>query len=209
VGVPAVVSVMRKRRERLAWAFAAVFLVAALALAAGLFTRSKPAAPQLLRFEISQPADVNRMEAPRVSPHRRYVAFQGTDAGGVTRIWLRPLDSMTAKPVEGTEGVLRPPFWSPDSKSLGFMSNGHLKKVDIAGGAPITLAEARSGSDGSWSRAGFIVYDGGPSDPIYKVSASGGATIVAGFHATGGGEAGGGWAGGLPPGENLLFFPLT
>jgi len=208
VGVPVRVSVLRKRRERLAWALAGVFLIAALATSA-MLVRSKPARPQLLRFEISQPTEVNRMAAPRVSPDGRYVAFQGVDAVGVTRIWLRPLDSMTARPLEGTEGAVRPPFWSPDSKSLGFMSGGHLKKVDIAGGAPIAIAEARTGSDGSWSPAGFILYDGGGADPIYKVPASGGTPTVAVPADSSAGSAGVGWPEFLPDGKHFLYLNVT
>jgi len=207
VGVPAVVSVMRKRRERLAWGLAGLFLIAALALTASMFTRSKPPAPQLLRFEISQPAEVNRMEAPRISPDGRYLAFQGTDLTGVTRIWVRALDSMTAKPLDGTEGVIRPPFWSPDSRALGFMSGGNLKKVDIGGGAPITICSARTGADGSWSSSGFILYDGGPTDPIYKVSASGGTpTIAVPDDSTGTGV---GWPNFLPDGKRFLWLRLA
>jgi eukaryotic-like serine/threonine-protein kinase len=208
VGIPVRVSVLRKRRERLAWGLAGGLLLGVLALT-GMLMRGKPAPPQLLRFEISQPAQVSRMAAPRVSPNGRYVAFQGIDALGVTRIWVRPLDSMTAKPLEGTEGVFRPPFWSPDSRSLGFMAGGRLKRVDIAGGAPVTICEAPTGSDGSWSQAGFILYDGASADPIYRVAASGGTPTVAVPSDSSAGSAGVGWPEFLPDGKRFLYLNIT
>jgi eukaryotic-like serine/threonine-protein kinase len=115
---------------------------------------------------------------------------------------------MTAKPLEGTEGATRPPFWSPDSRFLGFMSGGKLKKVDITGGAPITVADAPSGADGSWGKAGFILYDGGPGDPIYKVSAAGGTPEAAVPADTTDGP-GIGWPEFLPDGKRFLYLSLV
>ena len=86
-------------------------------------------------------------------------------------IWIRPLDSLEARPLPGTDGVLRP-FWSPDSRFVGFMAGGKLKKVDIAGGPPQTICDAPNGADGSWSQEGVILFDGRAADPLWRVPAS-------------------------------------
>ena len=60
-------------------------------------------------------------------------------AMGRRRLWLRPLDQTEARPLAGTEGATDP-FWSPDSRSIGFFAAGKLRRLDVAGGAPQVLA---------------------------------------------------------------------
>ena len=62
-----------------------------------------------------------------------------------SRLWLRSLATTTAQPLAGTEGA-RCPFWSPDSRAIGFFAGGALKRLDLGGGAPQTLAPAISGT---------------------------------------------------------------
>src|SRR5207247_1752785 len=78
-GVPVPVATRRKSRERLAWVVAAVAVLAAAALAFG-FVRRAPAKPRLSRFEIGTPEGVIAVDAPRISPDGRYLAFSATDA---------------------------------------------------------------------------------------------------------------------------------
>jgi eukaryotic-like serine/threonine-protein kinase len=66
--------------------------------------------------------------------------FSATD-GGVERLWLRRLDMTTAQPLVGTEGGSSP-FWAPDGRAIAFFADGKLKRLDLAGGAPRTLADA-------------------------------------------------------------------
>ncbi len=76
-------------------------------------------------------------------------------------LWLRPLGSLTAQPLPGTEGVFGLPFWSPDSRSLGFADGGELRKLDLAGGAPQTLCKLPAGISifgGTWNRDGVILF---------------------------------------------------
>ena len=86
---------------------------------------------------------------------------------------MRQLNALTAQPLAGTEGASRP-FWSPDSRLLGFMADGKLKKIEVTGGPAQKICDAPSGADGSWSPEGVILRDGRGSDPIYRVSAAGG-----------------------------------
>jgi hypothetical protein len=154
VGLPAVVSGRRRTREHLAWAACALATVAAIGFAVAWVRRAPEPAP-LVRFPLVTPAVAQNLSPPVVSPDGRHIVF-AADADGRRQIWIRPLDSLEARPLPGTEGVLRP-FWSPDSRQLAFVAGGKLKKVDIAGGPTQTICDAPTGADGSWSQAGVIL----------------------------------------------------
>jgi eukaryotic-like serine/threonine-protein kinase len=203
-GVPAPVVARRKNREKLAWAAAAAATLAAAALAFG-FVRRAPAPPRMLRFEIPTPPDVTAVDAPRISPDGKILAFNATDTSGKTRIWIRPLNALQAQPLAGTDGTTRP-FWSPDSRFLGFFAEGKLKKIDVAGGPPQKICDAPTGADGTWSPEGVILYDGTATDPIHRVSASGGTPTVAVKQDPSRKEATVGWPEFLPDGRHFLYM---
>ena len=166
-GVPA--AVIPLWRRLLPWAATAVL---ALALAAVVFLRPSPH-DLAVRFQIVAPDNLTEVGPPTISPDGRTIAFEATDEKGATLIWVRSMDDLQARPLAGTEGATRP-FWSPDSRYLAFIAGGKLKKVPLAGGPPQTLAETPSGSDGTWSSRGEILFDGRSGDPIRRVAASGG-----------------------------------
>src|SRR5262249_9213723 len=118
--------------------------------------------------------------APAISPDGRTLAFGATDATGKTMLWLRSLDSPSARPLPGTEGAIDP-FWSADSRSLGFFADAKLKTIEASGGSPVTVAEVPGGGRGSWNRDGTILFVAGYTKGIYRVPASGGtpALVVA------------------------------
>jgi len=198
VGVPAPVAARRKTREKLAWGVAALATLVAVAFAVGWALRA-PVAPELVRFEIPQPGALTLMGSPKLSPNGRYVAFDGTDDDGVTKIWVRAMDALEAQPLPGTEGTKRP-FWSPDSHWLGFVAEGKLKKVPVTGGPPQIVCDAPTGSDGAWGPDGTILFDGTGTDPINKVPAAGGvaAQLIDGKESPG-------WPQFLPGGKRFLY----
>ena len=132
-----------------------------------------PAPKVPMRFQILAPENLTEVGPPTISPDGRTIAFDATDDKGATQIWVRAMDDLEARPVPGTEGSTRP-FWSPDSRYLGFVAGGKLKKVPLSGGPPQTLADTPTGSDGTWSSRGVILFDGRASDPIKRVAATGG-----------------------------------
>jgi eukaryotic-like serine/threonine-protein kinase len=206
-GLPAPVVARRKNREKLAWSVAVVGIAAA-ALATFGWVRRAPRPARLVRFEIATPEELVALDAPRVSPDGRYVAFNATDASGKTRIWLRALNVLAAQPLAGTEGTSRP-FWSPDSRFLGFFADGKLKKIDIAGGPPQKICDAPSGSDGTWSPEGVILYDGRGNDPIHRVSAAGGTPVAAIKPDPAKKIAQTGWPEFLPDGKHFLYMAMA
>ena len=168
------------KRAWLPWAMSGAFasLAASLAFIVFSWTRAPVADAPAARFLVTPPADTRfslSASFTAVSRDGRYVAFVASNSQPpvVQRLWVRPLDSLSAAPVPGSEGALAP-FWSPDGKSLGFYAGGKLKRSDIAGGAPMVLcdAEGNSGQGGAWSHNGVILF--GTKDGIYRVPASGG-----------------------------------
>ena len=110
-------------------------LVAALvAFFAFLYFRKAPEtdAPET-RLEITTPS-TNDPRSFALSPDGRWIAYVASvESGTASRLWVRSLDSTTAKLLTATKGGAAYPFWSPDSRSIGFFSGGKLKTIDVAG----------------------------------------------------------------------------
>jgi Tol biopolymer transport system component len=206
-GLPAPVAARRRSREKLAWGVAAALLLAAAALAYG-FVKRAPKPPRLVRFEIAIPPGVIAIDAPKISPDGKILAINATDGNGKTQIWVRPLNALTAQPLAGTEGTRRP-FWSPDSRYLGFMAEGKLKKIDVTGGPPTKICDAPTAVDGSWSPEGVILLDGTGTDPILRVPAAGGAPVVIVKAEPSRKEIQVGWPEFLPDGRHFLYMAMS
>ena len=103
-------------------------------------------------------------------------------SGSKPYLWLRRLDSDKFERLAGTEGALQP-FWSPDSRQIGFFADGKLKKLFATGGNPQTLCAVLAGAerDGTWSTSGTILY-GINYEGLYRVDDRGGQpALVAGL----------------------------
>jgi len=87
---------------------------------------------------------------------------------------LRRLDQARIVPLAGTEGALYP-FFSPDGKWVAFFSGAKLRKIPVAGGAPVTICDAQSGRGGSWGDDGQIVASLSSTGGLVQVASSGGA----------------------------------
>jgi Tol biopolymer transport system component len=165
-------------RERLAWSVAAIAgTIALAALAFAMVGRSRPAvptaSPQVYAMAAPPGSWLDYGDAPQVSPDGRYVAFTGTDPSG--RLWLHVKNREDVEPrrlVETDDASM--PFWSPDSRSVGYFAYGQLKTIAVGGGAPQTLARAPVPRGGTWTRDGRIFFVPLPSLQIFSVPASGG-----------------------------------
>ena len=186
---PTVTNVARAgARVRLAWmaaSLSAAAIVAALALArVGFFDRpvvdARVYRSSIMLPEGTQiPADrgsSNLGPAGRfaLSPDGRRLAFVARrNATGSPLLWVRSLDTDVAQSLAETDGATYP-FWSPDSRFVAFLAQGKLKKIDVAGGAPLTLCDASLGATGAWNGDDVILFTPKGGSPLYRVSASGG-----------------------------------
>jgi serine/threonine protein kinase/Tol biopolymer transport system component len=177
VGVPAVVATRRRRRFQASWIIAAVAASCSLVLAALMLTRHTPP-PQVARYAVAPDTNMRAMRWPKISPDGRTVAFLASDTTGKDMIWVRPINSLTAYPLPGTEGAWRP-FWSPDSRYLAFTEGGQLKKISVTGGPVQLVGETKGGYDGSWSSRGIILFDGANQDSIRSIAVAGGPVNAA------------------------------
>jgi serine/threonine protein kinase/Tol biopolymer transport system component len=176
VSEPAAASSAAVRRETIwRWAPAVVALATATAATAAWVLPRAPAAAPEVRLEITTPATTNPGIA--VSPDGSTIVFTVRSAGQ-SQLWLRPLHSSVGRPLAGTERGVRP-FWSPDGQSIGFQADGRLKRVDVDGGAVVTLAGAGVALGATWNKAGIILFANNPGGPIYRVSATGGEPVAA------------------------------
>jgi Tol biopolymer transport system component/tRNA A-37 threonylcarbamoyl transferase component Bud32 len=189
----------------------AVVTTALLALQV-LPLRSAPA-PASVRFSVFPPAGgvfatplFSGSGAPvggSISPDGLRLAFTARDAGGTIQLYVRPLDSLEARALPGTEDAALP-FWSPDGAALGFFARGQLKRIDAAGtGEPQQLCPVTRGQGGAWNRHGTIVFGSDLRAALRRVSAAGGdcaelTTLAAG-------ERGHRFPQFLPDGEHFIY----
>jgi len=187
---------------RLPWALVAAL---SIALIAGLLAwapwRPAPVRPET-RTEINTPA-TDDPGSFALSPDGRQIVFAAS-GDGARRLWLRSLATTTAQPLPGTEGG-RFPFWSPDSRSIGFFAYDALKRLDLGGGAPQTLAAALNNAyGGTWNAAGVVLFAPGATTPLRRVSATGGEAVA--LTTLGPQQSGHRSPHFLPDGRHFLFF---
>jgi Tol biopolymer transport system component len=183
-GIPGVRSIGRwvaalgdAGRQRLVLGAAAVTAatMAALAALAFLHLTEAPAERPLSKWSFA-PAELEPGSQPvAVSPNGRHIVYEA--GPGIPRLWVRDLDRLEPRELVGTEGATRP-FWSPDSRFIGFAAGGELKKISVQGGIPISLcplagAQGQPSSGdlwgGSWSPDGESI--------AFSSAESGGARV--------------------------------
>ena len=155
-----------------------IVLALGAGFAAATFLRPVPSQAPTVRGTIDSPVGVrfNNESGGHtvISPNGTMLAFVGIDSLSGSALYIRPLNSSVATKLAGTENA-EYPFWSPDNRSVGFFAGGKLKRVDVSGSPPLTLADAPSGRGGAWSSAGVIVYSPEINQKdLFVVSASGG-----------------------------------
>jgi serine/threonine protein kinase len=161
------------RGERLAWA-SALALVALIAGVLGARALRPTATVPEVRFDINTPP--TRDAALAISPDGLKVVFVARSAGQ-SRLWLRSLDSQSAHLLPGTERGMSP-FWSPDSRSIGFFADTRLKRIDIDGASVQTLTSGIPVALGAaWNGDGTIILGNNPGGPIFRIPAAGGEPV--------------------------------
>jgi Tol biopolymer transport system component len=175
-GVPAPVKAKRQRREVIAWSLAALALIAAGAIAT-IYWREQATKISVKAFITPPPnahfESIGDVAGPVVvSPDGKRLAFVAS-VEGKNDLWVRPLDSLNAIELSGTDNATFP-FWSPDSRMIGYFADGKLKKVDATHGPGLPICDAPVGRGGSWGVDDTILFSPDFRAPLSKVSASGG-----------------------------------
>src|SRR5262245_58700519 len=160
------------------WRGAAVLAAVAVAasIAAGTavwsLTRTMPAIVSPVRFTIAPPAQTQLVQFFALSPDGRSLAFFVTESGP-QRLAVHSLETGETRVLARAGVVSGAPFWSPDSRLIGFVGEGKLKKIDTAGGPAEAICEGPNFAAGTWGADGTILF-ATATRGVMRVSASGG-----------------------------------
>jgi serine/threonine protein kinase len=198
----------------LPWGVAALVAIALAALV--LIQRPPPAqSGSLVRFGLPAPFGFTRPSGYSfaLSPDGQVVAFAAVGNGGVTHIFTRRLNQAEARIVPGTQNASQP-FWSPDSRSLGFAKDDSLYRTEADGGTPQRLCDVPGGTPSSsfsmfatWSTSGVIVF-AARGGGLLKVLDVGGTPVPITTLDAGAKELQHASPSFLPDGKRLLFLAL-
>ena len=134
-------------------------------------TSETPPPERTLRYSIAPPEN-STVQSFAISPDGKLVAIAAA-VNGKQQLWLRSLDALQAQPMAGTEDATFP-FWSPNSRYIGFFAQGKLKKIAASGGPAQSLCDACSGLGGSWNRDDVIAFSPAGAGGIQQLPAGGG-----------------------------------
>jgi Tol biopolymer transport system component len=200
-----------RTRERLAWTVLALTLAGIAGyLLVERFGRTPQKPGAAAHFLFDTPENLSFGEFPdqlAMSPDGRSLVFLATATDGTRRLWIRPLDSLEARPLAGTDEAAMP-FWSPDSATIAFVAAGELRKLALSGGSVQRIcALPREGTSGAtWNDDGTIVFStGAATATLYKVPAAGGDATPLTTVDQSRGETGHWWPQFLPGGRQVLF----
>lgn len=175
-------------------------------------TMTKPAEMPVIVASINPPESIiynDRIGGhSSLSPDGSMIVFLGTDSLSRSLLWIRMLNSQEAKPLAGTTNA-QYPFWSYDSRSVGFFADGKVKTVDVKGGLVVVLADAPFGRGGAWSSSGEIIFSPSVTEPnLYAVPSDGG-TVRKITNLDTSANAAPRFPFMLPDGDHFLFSVLT
>ena len=202
-----------KPGERLAWGVAALCIAMLTWLGVAHWRGIQPAESRHLRLSLLPPPSTSFVPYNfAISPDGRRLAFVAAAQDGGTALWIRSLAAGAAQQLTGTEGAAYP-FWSPDSRQVGFFGEGKLKSVDPSSGAVEILCDAPGAFGGAWNDRGTILFAGnnwpsgiGALSTSLKVSASGGEPEL--VTKDNGPSSSIFWPSALPDGDHFLYFRL-
>jgi serine/threonine protein kinase/Tol biopolymer transport system component len=160
-----------RRRARVLGISTAALAVALAAVLTAWALRPAVDAPERRVAEITTPR-TSDLSSFALSPDGRRLAFVA-DHEGQSSLWVRELNSAAARPLPGTERARRP-FWSPDSRSIGFFRDSELKRIDPRGGSAQTVTYLLAGTTAAWGPDGTILFSSTASPALRRVNAAGG-----------------------------------
>ena len=189
------------------WPAVAALLLLSTGVLGFLHFREKTVAQASMRFEISPPPKTT-LNTFTISPDGRAMVFNVRSADGRNTLWVRMMDSLQARELPGTQGTNQDVAWSPDSQFIAFLAQGNVKKIDISGGTPQTVAAYNSPAVGiSWSRQDVILFGNGGI--LSRVAAAGGDVTPVTALDSQIVEQAQGRPFFLPDGKHFLYYRLT
>ena len=210
-GLPAPVATRPRISHRVSWPVALI-CIAAIGFFAGMYLRPANAPELPIVSQISPPAGESfalqgvAAGPPVLSPDGQRLAFVAVGSDGKQRLWVRQLEAATAQPLEGSDGSTFP-FWSADSRYIGFFATNKLSRIDASGGPPLAIADVAAFWGGTWSRDGTILFASNTSTTlIYRVPATGGTPQQVTKLDASRGEDSHLWPQFLPDGKHFLFY---
>ncbi len=169
------------QRERLGWAVAVIAAIL-LGVFSGILFYHPAQTAHVIRTVIDPPEKTvlnltgDSAGPPALSPDGTTLVFAATGSDGKTSLWARPMASLEAHVLPGTgNGIF--PFWSPDSRSLGFFADGKVKIIDLNDDSVQVVTDAQLGRGGAWGPGGLILFSPSPQAPLMRVNASGGTAV--------------------------------
>jgi eukaryotic-like serine/threonine-protein kinase len=200
-----------RKGERNAW-LAAIMSAILLGIVGGWLLHRPTRPAQSIRTVIEAPSNTTLNLSgdfagpPVLSPDGTTVAFTATGPGGKPSLWIRPLGVLEAHVLAGTEGAIFP-FWSWDSRALGFFTAGKLETIDLEGGSPQIICDAPFARGGAWSPDGTIVFSPNTQMPLMRVGINGGTptpltAVDASQHTSHR------WPALLPDGKHFLYLAI-
>jgi len=163
--------------QKLPWIFVALLAFVAALFAYPYFKGSANDDSNAVMLSFEPPAELafndTQPDAAVISPDGEKIAFTATSADGKTMLYVRNLDSAEVRLLPGSENALEP-FWSPDSRSIAYGSNGKLKRSDLTGANAQVLCDSARLIGGSWSKGGIIIFAPDYRTTLVQVSANGG-----------------------------------
>jgi Tol biopolymer transport system component len=201
-------------KQLLPWVAASAVITAAAIAAVGVLLRPAQTETIAVRATIQLPERARPLagfgaQNFAISPDGRTIALILADADGQRHLWIRSLDSLAARMLRGTEGAIAP-FWRPDSRWIGFATDGKLQRVEVGGGLPVTICNIRGNalgfSAGTWARDGTVLFSTLGSGGILRAPEAGGDALAVTHVDEARGELNHSQVSFLPDGRHFLYY---
>jgi eukaryotic-like serine/threonine-protein kinase len=167
------VAYKQKKSIPIAWILSAIFFLAAVIFGTAFYRSMKKSSPgisSVQRLSIVLPENTV-LNSLAISPDGQRLVYITNGTTGFSEMWLRSMDSEHAEKILEDATL---PFWSPDSRSIGFFTETELKKLTIGGGPPETLTAVNIPKGGTWNQYGDILFNPNNIEGLYRISAAGG-----------------------------------
>ena len=176
ISAPVVAAAAPVSRPVVPWTVAALAIVVAATAVAFWAPWRAAVDPPKASFEVqTNSPGMGPSLSIALSPDGRHLAARVIEQG-ISKLWVRPIERVTGTTLPGTDAAAYP-FWSADGRYIAFFAGGKLKKADILGAPPQTVADATDGRGGAWNRDGVILFAPGPTGPLFRIAASGGQPL--------------------------------